>query len=108
MANTAREAGYDYGALAKQRMIWAIKPILGVCIIVWILHPSTGTSSDLHRTELQGFLIGAFYGLFVYRDALRAFIKKQRLVTEVKNRIPEEYYMGHIEKVLRSQDEREV
>lgn len=105
----AADSGYDYKSLAKQRMLWAIKPILGVCIVVWVLHPSTATEPDMTKQQLKAFLVGAIYGLIVYREALKHFLNKQKInKSEIRNRIPEEYYMGHIEKVLRGQDEREV
>lgn len=103
------ESNYDYKSLAKKRMMWAVKPILGVIIAVWILHPATATNPDLASMELKGFLAGAVYGLVVYRDSMKKFWMKQRIKeTDIKNRVPEEYYMGHIEKVLRSKEEREI
>jgi len=102
------ESNYDYKRLAKKRMLWAIKPILGVIIIVWILHPATTTS---HTTGLQlkGFLVGSIYGLIIYRESIKKFWLKQKIKnTDIKNRVPEEYYMGHIEKVLRSRTDREI
>mgnify|MGYP000261973798 CR=1 FL=1 len=103
------ESNYDYKNLAKRRMLWAIKPILGVVIIVWIVHPATATAQDMTSMELKGFLAGAIYGLIVYREAMKKFWMKQRVKeTDIKNRVPDEYYMGHIEKVLRSKEEREI
>lgn len=105
----ATEANYDYRGLAKQRLLWAIKPILGVIIIVWILHPSTATDPHTGKMQLKAFLVGAIYGLVFYRETIKQFMNKQKLATtERKNRIPDEYYIGHIEKVLRGRDEKEV
>lgn len=103
------ESNYDYGKLARKRMLWAIKPILGVIIFVWILHPSTATSDSRTVMELKGFLAGAIYGLVVYREAMKKFWLNQKIkTTDIKNRMPDEYYMGHIEKVLRSRADREI
>lgn len=103
------ESNYNYGKLAKKRMLWAIKPILGVIIVVWILHPATATTKNLATMELKGFLAGAIYGLVVYRESMKKFITNQKIkTTDIKNRVPDEYYMGHIEKVLRSKNEREI
>tara|TARA_Y100001960_G_scaffold332842_1_gene435118 strand:+ start:1630 stop:1953 length:324 start_codon:yes stop_codon:yes gene_type:complete len=103
------ESNYDYGKLAKKRMLWAIKPILGVIIVVWIFHPATATSKEVATMELKGFLAGAIYGLVIYRESIKKFWMSQKIkTTDIKNRVPDEYYMGHIEKVLRSKDEREI
>lgn len=103
------ESNYDYKSLAKKRMLWAIKPILGVVIAVWVLHPATATNPDITSMELKGFLAGSIYGLIVYRESMKKFIMKQRIKeTDIKNRVPDEYYMGHIEKVLRSKNEKEI
>lgn len=103
------ESNYDYSKLAKKRMLWAIKPILGVVITVWVLHPSTAITNDMAAMELKGFLAGAIYGLIVYRESIKKFWMSQRIkTTDIKNRVPNEYYMGHIEKVLRSKNEREI
>ncbi|MCP4354912.1 MAG: hypothetical protein GY793_04630 [Proteobacteria bacterium] len=105
----ATESNYDYKGLAKQRMLWAIKPILGICILVWVLHPSTAINKDMNKMKLKGFLVGAFYGIVVYRESFKKFRKTRATNgSEVKNRIPDEYYIGHIEKVLRARDEKEV
>ena len=94
--------------LAKDRMIWALKPILGVCIVVWVVHPATATTVDLGTAKLSGFLAGSIYGLIVFRSTLRKFLDKTVQKTEQYNRFPDEYYMGHIEKVLRSKQEKEI
>lgn len=106
---SATESNYDYKNLAKKRMLWAIKPIFGVIILVWVVHPATATTKDLASMELKGFLVGAVYGLIVYRESMKKFWMSQRLkTTDIKNRVPDEYYMGHIEKVLRSRKDREI
>jgi hypothetical protein len=100
---------YYFNNLATKRMLWAIKPILGVIIVVWIIHPSTATTKDLPTMELKAFLAGAIYGLVIYRESIKKFWLGQRLkATDIKNRVPEEYYMGHIEKVLRSKADKEI
>jgi len=104
----ATDSGYDYKGLARERLLWAIKPILGVCIFVWVIHPATAVNDDMHQMQLRGFLVGALYGILVYRDSLKKFMKKRASNAETRNRIPDEYYIGHIEKVLRSKDEKEV
>jgi hypothetical protein len=104
------ESNYDYKGLAKKRMLWAIKPIMGVAIVVWIAHPSTANAMhDVTTLQLKGFLVGAIYGIVIYREEMKKFWLKQRVKnTDIKNRVPDEYYMGHIDKVLRSRDEREI
>lgn len=104
------ESNYNYGGLAKKRMLWAIKPIMGVIIVVWILHPSTADAmKDATSMQLKGFLVGAVYGLIIYREEMKKFWLKRRVKnTDIKNRVPDEYYMGHIDKVLRSKEEKEI
>lgn len=89
------------GSLAKERLLWATRPMGALLLILWVLHPSTASHTDYAHMSLVAFLVGTFYGLVVYGRKLREYIvgtdKNQR---HKPNRVPEEYYWGNITKTM--------
>lgn len=89
------------GSLAKERLIWASRPMGFLFVALWLLHPSTASHTDYLHMALVAFLVGNFYGIVVYGSKLREYIvasnKNQRFKP---NRVPEEYYWGNITKTM--------
>lgn len=89
------------GSLARERLLWAMKPLGFLVLMLWIFHPATADQLEHAHKALQGFLLGALYGLIVYGPSLRQYITLQepsgRMLT---NRVPDEYYWGQITKIL--------
>ena len=87
--------------LAKERLIWATRPMGFLFLVLWILHPASGRGGDLIHTALIGFLVGLFYGLVVYGRELQNYIMKNGQNNRfTPNRVPEEYFWGNIEKTM--------
>ena len=88
-------------SLAKERLLWAMRPMGFVCLMFWIFHPSTFNHADPVRMALLGFLAGISYGLVVYGSKLRAFMTISTPSQRTKpNRVPEEYYWGSVSQVM--------
>ena len=88
---------YDYHKIVKERTLWVIRPVAVVIMTVWCLHPSTSKMEVRERNLLGGFLLGAFYGLFVHYKIINHFVVVRGKETEnIKNRIPDEYYFGRV------------
>ena len=52
---------------------------------------------------LIALIWGVLYGLIIYGNVYASFVRlRQETVRTQPNRFPNEYYWGHIEKVLRS------
>ena len=95
------DKNYEYKQIAKERTIWLIRPLVAVLLIVWCLHPSTAVSPELDRNVLLGFLGGALFCLFVFRKVLfKSILEKHKISKEVLNRVPDEYYLGRVEKIM--------
>jgi len=95
------DTSYDYHKIAKERLIWVVKPIFIVSIITWTLHPGTTNIANVNNNAKLGFLLGAIFGLFIFRKELTHYlITRRKETTERKNRVPDEYYFGKIKKVL--------
>lgn len=84
-------------SLAKERLIWATRPMGLLAIVLWVLHPTTSSGADPIHLALLGFLAGIFYGLIVYGRQLKGYITLATANTRFRpNRVPEEYYWGNI------------
>lgn len=87
--------------LARERLIWATRPLGFLLVVLWALHPASARGDDLIHLALVGFLVGLFYGLVVYGWVLRNYIFQDNKNQRFKpNRIPEEYYWGNISKTM--------
>lgn len=88
-------------SLARERMVWALRPFGLLALVLWILHPATADKLDHTHTALLGFLFGAVYGLIIYGPMLRQYLALgQSNELQQANRVPEEYYWGQIETVM--------
>ncbi len=87
--------------LARERLIWALRPMGLLFLVLWVLHPASAQGGDPIHLALVGFLVGLFYGLIVYGRQLQNYIaknnKNQRFTP---NRVPEEYFWGNIAKTM--------
>ena len=89
--------------LARARIIWASKPLGFLCLVLWVLHPAVADQTDYSRTMLIALIWGVLYGLLIYGNVYASFVRlRQQTIRTQPNRFPNEYYWGHIEKVLRS------
>jgi hypothetical protein len=87
--------------LAKARIIWAAKPLGLLCLFLWVMYPSVADQVDYTRTMLIGFILGVIYGFVIYGNIYYQFINlRQESMRTRPNRLPEEYYWGHIDKTL--------
>jgi len=92
---------YDYGAIAIERTLWAIRPIITMALVLWVFYPDTTFPDAVDRNALMGFLLGALFSLFIFRKELRYYLVTRRNDTEnMKNRMPDKYYFGRILKIL--------
>lgn len=88
-------------SLARQRILWAIKPLGLLVLILWVLHPQTADQPDHAHSALLGFLFGAVYGLAVCLPLLLQYIQIGKTGgREQMNRVPDEYYWGEIKDVM--------
>lgn len=95
----------DTAKIARERLLWVLQPFILVCIVSWWLHPSTTQPDNLERSVLAGFLLGAGYCLFLYRDVFTVFFAPRTdQMRRRKNRLPEEYYFGKVKEILFSQE----
>lgn len=87
--------------LARERLIWAMRPMGFLLLVLWVLHPSSAQGGDPIHLALVGFLVGLFYGLVVYGRQMQNYISSgnsnHRLTP---NRVPEEYFWGNIAKTM--------
>ncbi|RYG62142.1 MAG: hypothetical protein EON60_00935 [Alphaproteobacteria bacterium] len=88
-------------SLARERLIWATRPLGFLGLALWVLHPSSAQGADPIHLALIGFLVGLFYGMVVYGRQLQNYIShsngNQRFTP---NRVPDEYFWGNIEKIM--------
>lgn len=101
MSKQRVDTDYQYQKIITERTLWLMKPLAIVCMVMWCMHPATSMPQVLERNVLAGFLVGAFYGIFINRRILRYYLFTRRVQTlEKRNRVPEEYYFGRIREVL--------
>lgn len=92
---------YEYGAIALERTLWAIRPIITMALVLWVFYPDTTFAEVVDRNSLLGFLLGAIFSLFILRAELRYFLITRRKDTENrKNQMPDKYYFGRIMQIL--------
>lgn len=88
-------------SMAKERMLWATRPLGFLLLVLWVLHPYTADRPDHAQIALLGFLLGAGYGLIVYGSLLRGYISVGGGNARTQaNRVPEEYYWGVVDRVM--------
>lgn len=102
--NMSVERQTDTHRLVRERLLWAVKPFGLLGIILWALHPTTTLitpqNPDLKAESILAFLFGAIYALVVHWDMVRSFFAFSMDTTiNRRNRIPDEFYIGHIEEV---------
>ena len=91
----------DVGKIARERLLWATKPLGAVLLTLWVLSPEVTAKAELQHEMLLGFLMGAVYGIFFHHELLRDMLFVQREnVRKVKNRLPDEFYWGKKTDVL--------
>ena len=88
--------------LAKERLIWAIKPFGLMAILLWVFDPSTAERLNGQAYPLMAFVLGVLYGLVVYWDDIRRLVidRMMNVGRDQRSRIPEEYYWGEVESEL--------
>ena len=101
-AQFAVEYKSDTGRLARERLLWAVRPFGLIGLVLWVLTPGVSAEGDIAARTLQAFLLGAVYGLLVYGQQLKKYLQL-RLDNgrESKNRLPDEFYWGVVEQVLK-------
>lgn len=88
-------------SLARERLIWATRPMGFLLLVLWVLHPATFNHGDPVRMALLGFLVGICYGLVVYGSTLRGYLVMSDQGQRYRpNRVPEEYYWGNVSQVM--------
>lgn len=88
-------------SFVKERLIWASRPLGLLVLVLWVLHPATGSGADAVHLALMGFLAGTAYGLVLYGRKLRSYATlKADSLTQTPNRVPAEYYWGSIAQVM--------
>ena len=99
------DKNYEYKQIAKERSIWLLRPVMAVCVVVWAFHPTTALTENLREHILLGFLLGALFGIVLNLGIYRYYLFTRRLnTTNRHNRVPDEYYFGHVKKVLYDQN----
>lgn len=92
---------YEYAAIALERTLWAIRPIITMALVLWVFYPDTTFVEVVDRNALLGFLLGALFSLFIFRKELRYFLITRRNDTENrKNQMPDKYYFGRVLQIL--------
>lgn len=92
----------DTSRLARERLLWAVRPFGLIGLVLWVLTPGVAAQGELMAHCLQGFLLGAAYGLLVYGEQLKNYLQfRLEGGRDFKNRLPDEFYWGVIEKRLR-------
>lgn len=92
-------------SMAKERLIWAMRPLGLLLLVLWVFHPYTADRPDHAQIALLGFLLGAGYGLIVYGRVLRRYINVGAPSVRMQaNRVPEEYYWGAIAQTLNAKN----
>jgi hypothetical protein len=67
-----------------------------------VLTPGVSGAGNLSARALEGFLLGAAYGLLVYGEQLKNYLRfRLEEGRDYKNRLPDEFYWGVMEKRLR-------
>lgn len=101
----AEDSAYKVEDIARERLLWVIKPIGAVSLVVWCFHPSTSTKAMTDSNSLLGFLLGAVLAIFIYREQLEYFLVSRRKTDrDSRNRVPEEFYFGEIKQRLFKKD----
>ncbi len=87
--------------LAKERLIWLIKPLGAVILILFVLSPEISAHPVVQRETLLGFLLGACYGILAHYKVLNYYLFSRKDDTrEQKNRLPDEFYWGKKKVIL--------
>ena len=95
------DSDYNYQKIAKERLLWVVKPLVIVSLTVFCLHPNTSRLENVDTSTLMGFLFGALFALFVRRDVIYHYMVVRRSeYRKRKNRMPDEYYFGKVKEVL--------
>lgn len=93
----------DAARLARERLIWAIKPFGFLGLLLWILSPGTADVPPAQLTSLTllAFLLGSGYGLVFYWARLREYVafRFEENARDQKNRLPDEFYVGTVEDI---------
>jgi uncharacterized membrane protein YhdT len=89
-------------SLAKERALWALKPLGFLYLVLWILHPGQqGDAGDMTHMALLGFILGAVYGVIMYRETLQGSLAAIHAGwKDMPNRMPILYYWGNITQVM--------
>ena len=88
------------GQLARERLIWAIKPFGFLAIVLWILTPETTDDGVIENLVLLAFILGGLYGIGFYYQSLKYYlVQRQAAGRNSRNRMPDEYYWGQVAEV---------
>jgi hypothetical protein len=89
------------GQLARERLIWAIKPFGFLAIVLWILTPATtDEGARIENLMLLAFILGGIYGVgFYYQNLKYYLVQRQQSGRNTRNRMPDEYYWGQVAEV---------
>lgn len=90
----------DGARIMQERLLWVLRPIAIVCLFVWVVYPATTETPVVDRNILLGFLLGASLGFLTHRRIYLSLLTTRVSGREVKNRVPEEFYFGHVKEVM--------
>lgn len=97
---------FDWQKIAKERLLWMVRPMLIIGLVTWVLLPWTTAPESLERNSLIGFLGGSLVGVLATKDAWLHFLITRRKDTKHRrNRVPDEYYFGKVIKILQWEGE---
>lgn len=101
MASQKLDNELDYQKIAKERLIWLVKPLFIMLFVSFTVYPANVQYEVIERNSMIGFLAGAFFAVFLMRGWFTYYLVTRRKDTKnVKNRMPDEYYFGKVKEVL--------
>lgn len=101
-ANTV-ELYSDKGQLARERLLWALKPFCGLALFLWVISPDVAAVPPevLADRAILGFLFGSGFALLLFWRKLHRFLMFQLDAGRNQhNRLPDEFYVGTIDTVM--------
>ncbi len=93
----------DYRQLARERMIWLVRPLWLMLLVIWVFEPQTVREEVRDENAMFAFLLGAGWVIYHYRKDFFKFARQRRERSIARrNRMPDEFYLGDIITTLKS------
>lgn len=100
-AKTRVDNKAEIDRIAKERLLWVIKPLGVIILTLWVLNPGVTAQENVQSEALLGFLLGAAFGIFVnYRVLTYYLVTRRENAREQRNRVPDEFYWGKKKETL--------